>query len=429
MNELIKGMMMPTQLQVQVSQTTGTGSVSGEADTGKFGSILASLSSHKGTQSEQVTTEEVVITDALAELFELTTVEDVMAFLQENGVDEKRLPQVIDGHFVFQGEKVNEELLSVLERFMPNLEEQDRWTTGERLVIPIRELFASLEEVTEDLLMNVEQGDLLKHFTNEEILLLTSMMQITVMEGPKVDLTLKQEHQLHTLQEMLKTLGHTLNEETAQTQRNPLLPFQVPSESLKHSIESEQPTVESTTNSMRGNEAFVKLTNSAVSQSSFTIPASMGMENVKLEGEAQGNSRAEMLLKELQNVFKRANFGQTNGTNRISIKLYPEHLGQLRIELLQTNGVLTARILASNALGKEMLESQLHQLRQAFLQQNIQVERIDISQMLTETPYEEREHAFNQHFKQQQEQTNEQNHQEDDEEAMSFSEYMIELEG
>ena len=89
------------------------------------------------------------------------------------------------------------------------------------------------------------------------------------------------------------------------------------------------------------------------------------------EVENRNNARNEALIKEMQTIFKRSNFGQTGGTNRLLIKLYPEHLGQVRIELLQVNGIMTARILASTALGKEMLDSQLHQLRSAFLQQNL----------------------------------------------------------
>ena len=109
----------------------------------------------------------------------------------------------------------------------------------------------------------------------------------------------------------------------------------------------------------------------------------------------------------MQNIFKRSNFGQTGGTNRLLIKLYPEHLGQVRIELLQVNGVMTARILASTALGKEMLDSQLHQLRSAFLQQNLQVERIDVSQTLQDTSRNDRDQAFNQHFRKEQENSDE----------------------
>ena len=129
----------------------------------------------------------------------------------------------------------------------------------------------------------------------------------------------------------------------------------------------------------------------------------------------------------MQNIFKRSNFGQTGGTNRLLVKLYPEHLGQVRIELLQVNGIMTARILASTALGKEMLDSQLHQLRQAFVQQNLQVDRIDISQTLQDTAKNDREQAFNQHFRKNRQET-EQQHEQNTEEEMTFQEYMIELE-
>ena len=144
------------------------------------------------------------------------------------------------------------------------------------------------------------------------------------------------------------------------------------------------------------------------------------------EVENRNNARNEALIKEMQTIFKRSNFGQTDGTNRLLIKLYPEHLGQVRIELLQVNGIMTARILASTALGKEMLDSQLHQLRSAFLQQNLQVERIDVSQTLQDTAKNDRDQAFNQHFRKEGQETDEQQEQ-NDEEEMTFQEYMIEL--
>nr|WP_285851891.1 flagellar hook-length control protein FliK [Sporosarcina luteola] len=125
--------------------------------------------------------------------------------------------------------------------------------------------------------------------------------------------------------------------------------------------------------------------------------------------------------------MKRSNFGQVGGTNRMLIKLYPEHLGQVRIELLETNGIMTARILASTALAKGMLDSQLHQLKHAFNQQNLQVDRVDIAQTIQESQKNEREQAFNEHFKrEQQTDDNKQNQSQEDE--LSFEEYMIELE-
>ncbi|PIC71805.1 hypothetical protein CSV77_00945 [Sporosarcina sp. P16b] len=138
-------------------------------------------------------------------------------------------------------------------------------------------------------------------------------------------------------------------------------------------------------------------------------------------------SRSEALMREFQAILNRANFGQTNGMNRISVKLYPEHLGQIRIELLEVNGVMTARILASTAMAREMLDSQMHQLRQAFNQQNLQVDRIDLSQTLQDPSKSDREQAFNKQNHQQKEQATEQN-ENPDEQEQTFQEFMIELE-
>ncbi|GKV67801.1 hypothetical protein NCCP2716_02990 [Sporosarcina sp. NCCP-2716] len=142
---------------------------------------------------------------------------------------------------------------------------------------------------------------------------------------------------------------------------------------------------------------------------------------------AKPSGQAEALLEKLQGLFKQTNFGQLGGTNRLLVKLYPEHLGQVRIELVQVNGVMTARILASTALGKEMLDSQLHQLRQSFSQQNIQVDRIDVTQAVQDPSRNER----NQQFSQQQFKGNEEQSEHSDseqEEQQTFQEFLVDLE-
>lgn len=138
-------------------------------------------------------------------------------------------------------------------------------------------------------------------------------------------------------------------------------------------------------------------------------------------------TESESLMRELQILFKRSNFGQVNGSNRMLIKLYPEQLGQIRIELLETNGVITARILASTALAKGMLDSQLHQLKHAFTNQNIQVDRIDIAQSIQESSRNDREQPFNEHFEREQ-QTDKEKNDSHSEENQSFEEYLLELE-
>lgn len=138
-------------------------------------------------------------------------------------------------------------------------------------------------------------------------------------------------------------------------------------------------------------------------------------------------TQSEALLEKLQGLFKQTNFGQQGGTNRLLVKLYPEHLGQVRIELLQVNGIMTARILASTALGKEMLNSQLHQLRQSFTQQNIQIDRIDVTQAVQDPSRNDRSQNFNhQQFKGNDEQSEQSEH--DQEEQQSFQEFLLDVE-
>ncbi|MGE7903686.1 flagellar hook-length control protein FliK [Peribacillus sp. NPDC094092] len=88
----------------------------------------------------------------------------------------------------------------------------------------------------------------------------------------------------------------------------------------------------------------------------------------------------EEFVKQFENILSKANFNRTNGVNKLLIRLTPKHLGSLRIELIQKDGMLSAKIMASTSQAKDMLENQIHGLKQAFSGQNIQMERIELSQ-------------------------------------------------
>ncbi|MBS4217748.1 flagellar hook-length control protein FliK [Bacillus sp. FJAT-49711] len=85
------------------------------------------------------------------------------------------------------------------------------------------------------------------------------------------------------------------------------------------------------------------------------------------------------MIKEFSNILARSSLTQGLNTTKLLIRLHPEELGSLRVELLQKDGQLTARILASTHKAKEMLDFQLNSLRQAFAQQNISVDRIEVT--------------------------------------------------
>jgi len=93
--------------------------------------------------------------------------------------------------------------------------------------------------------------------------------------------------------------------------------------------------------------------------------------------------QTEQLIKQFENILARSQFSNVNGVQRLFLQLNPGHLGSLRIEIIQQDSVMVAKIVASTQTAKEAIEGQLNTLKQAFHSQNIQVDRVEISQQTT----------------------------------------------
>lgn len=115
------------------------------------------------------------------------------------------------------------------------------------------------------------------------------------------------------------------------------------------------------------------------------VPRLNGLQMTKLEqfvwhiGDLQEGKHAGKLLQEFEHILARAQISQTPNGTRLSIKLFPENLGSLQVELTQKNGVLIANLMTSSNQAKQLIESQLHSLRQSFINQNVHVEKIEIT--------------------------------------------------
>ncbi len=94
------------------------------------------------------------------------------------------------------------------------------------------------------------------------------------------------------------------------------------------------------------------------------------------------------LIKQFENILARSQFSNGAGAQKLLIKLNPEHLGALRIELIQRDAGIVAKIMTTTQLAKETLESHLNGLKQAFGSQNIQVDRLEVTQSVL--PQQER---------------------------------------
>ena len=122
-----------------------------------------------------------------------------------------------------------------------------------------------------------------------------------------------------------------------------------------------------------------------------TVEANEEMISIHLDkyipnqlGTQQESQKTELPMRQeftnqLLNAIKTSKFAQLpNGANRLVIKLNPEQLGSLTVKLVQKNGEMIARIMASTESAKELLEHSVHQLKQALPSVQIEIERFEI---------------------------------------------------
>lgn len=168
-----------------------------------------------------------------------------------------------------------------------------------------------------------------------------------------------------------------------------------------------------------------KLEESVATETVVSNTQSSKTETITITLPSAKPAQSEALLKEMQAILNKSQISNVAGLTKLAIKLYPENLGTIRIEIVQQNGVLTARLLASTQAGKELLDQNVHQLKQAFVQQNIQVERLDIAQSLQDPNRSGREQSFSNNFSNQQRQQEDDEQQNDEqEEVLSFKDLL-----
>ncbi|WLR52341.1 flagellar hook-length control protein FliK [Bacillus tianshenii] len=144
-------------------------------------------------------------------------------------------------------------------------------------------------------------------------------------------------------------------------------------------------------------------------------------QTIQLNPNQAKPSMQQQFVEQFQKIMQNSRFASfTNGNAQLTLKLNPEHLGTLSIKLVQMNGEMAARIIASTQSAKDLIESNIHQLRHLFSGQNVQVEKFEVNLQNQQQyqPFKENQGNPN---GQQNEQEQEPS-QENDEQAKSFAE-------
>lgn len=103
------------------------------------------------------------------------------------------------------------------------------------------------------------------------------------------------------------------------------------------------------------------------------------LEQFALHAPQRGTMGSEQtFIREFRQMLANSFFHNSNGKQKLTMKLHPRHLGTLNVQLTQKNGDMTAILTTSTTAAKHLVESQLHQLRQAFFQQNLYIEKLQV---------------------------------------------------
>ncbi|SOB93031.1 flagellar hook-length control protein FliK [Ureibacillus xyleni] len=273
-------------------------------------------------------------------------------------------------------------------------------------------------------------------------------LKIIEVVGSNSNLVVEQQNQLVKLKELLQVVSRELEVKNSQTTtrvESNLLFTNV----VNFKLQNEQSNV-STTSYVKHTEQVVNTSKNQITTNSESVvtsikqmvaskeqnesnpsngiaPSITTTKTVTINLPVEKPAQAEAFVKEFQSLLNRTQINNSPGTMKLLVKLYPENLGSIRIEILQKDGVLSARLLASTPQAKELLDSQIQQLKSTFAQQNIQMDRIDIAQSLQETDRNTRDQSlFGNLFKQQQaDQDDEEQEESKQEDTMSFDEYLL----
>ena len=132
--------------------------------------------------------------------------------------------------------------------------------------------------------------------------------------------------------------------------------------------------------SLAANEANTGNANSFAQESNpFAQPQTVqtmadAMANVQ-EVQSYFDADTEMIMRQITD-YMRSNV--SDGVSELEMQLHPESLGNLHVKLTAKEGIVTAQFTAQNEVVKNVLESQMIQLKETFKEQGVTVENIEV---------------------------------------------------
>jgi len=130
---------------------------------------------------------------------------------------------------------------------------------------------------------------------------------------------------------------------------------------------------------------------------------------IQLGQHASNRTVEQQFLKQFQSILAKGHLQRTGAAQTLTVQLRPEHLGKMTVALTIQQGQLEATVTTATKAARDIVEAQLPALRQAFVTQQLQVEKVTIEDAQSQQDEEESNdgHATSKERDQEREETEE----------------------
>lgn len=394
---------------------------SAKPDAGVFGSVFNAMVANSAPSEKQSEISNLPLAESISGVLEEDTLENLLQQLgvemDESGlfalVGEEGTPIAIDDLMTVDN------LTELLGITMAELNEIVEQLLGDAKqdITDIWSLIEQAPQILSEVLAAIQQPEQNK-VQPKELQQIVQILKLVQLAGSKADTVYQQEIQLASLKDALLALANEARKSVATEQITPKTSTfqQVVQQSSQQNTQNQSQQNQQTTVKIETDTQSVGHLQQQVTQT----------KTVTLTLPAEKPAQSEALIKEIQNLINRSQLSGQPGNMKLFLKLFPENLGQIRIEIVQKDGIMTARLLATTAMGKELLENNINQLKAGFVTQNIQMERIDVAQSLQDADRNARDQNFFNNFFHQKDEERENTDDDYEDEKISFKDLLSE---
>lgn len=260
--------------------------------------------------------------------------------------------------------------------------------------IELEELQAVMQELNVDLLDLTDKGNLAEvvqtvfnYDTVSEVLLDAEASQAFKTVNAEIETLVESlDIDLDVLEEQISLVVASGHENLEASSKEPVVNLTESMMSKESSMTVEQgPTLE--VNDLRSDQDTSQLNqnNNGQNQGNQTFGELMSQQMTEINEVVAGTTNEQSDFQQIRTMemidqlVTKAVINLNNDKTSMQIQMNPEHLGKIAVSITAEHGVIKGEFVAENNIVKEMLESNMIQLKAQLQEQGIKVDKIEVA--------------------------------------------------